>query len=482
MANTTAKNKTNNTAATAAAARKKASVEATSNSRFSASGSLPNKSNNELVKNAKNSAIKIITNSINSALATKNYTKIQKELRDPTNATPALQRHVYNYLVGKILSDNKDTFAIVIPLLEALPEMAKYVSPITRSTLLHEASRKAVMPIIFKLIELGADINAIDGNNNSPLYMSKNDELNLVYIALGATYETPFRTTELINSTLGPKIVASQDMMASRPPIIIDLMYSTIKSFLNQNTTIESYNRIIDQLITIYPVLNTPDSRQHLRNYFKDLVTMPATQVAVKKLLIDICTESVLDKLTPKDLLPDTCDLGRIINVYNLIPESYKNHPSNKLDLTITDEFGRTQLHYAAVIRNELLVRTLVSLNADINAKDMNNKTPFDYIAYTPDNVDTPKDIKDAMNDVDYYTEDRYTNPDLIKRLEIMLTPSSSSAPLYKEPIEHILPKNNLGAAAVQAQGLAGGRRKTYKRKLRRNRKTRSKKRRSVKS
>jgi len=50
---------------------------------------------------------------------------------------------------------------------------------------------------------------------------------------------------------------------------------------------------------------------------------------------------------------------------------------ANKADVNVTNENGRTPLHYAATQNHTDLVELLLANQADVNAKDIEGKTPL---------------------------------------------------------------------------------------------------------
>ena len=145
--------------------------------------------------------------------------------------------------------------------------------------------------------------------------------------------------------------------------------------------------------------------------------------------------------------------------MYLLLPEAFRNHPKNLIDVNLTDETGRTLLHWAIAVRNDKAVAILCGLGADKYKKDNNGSSPNDYTKTLPsDIIQLIEDIDDTILEIDIsYTKDALDNCN-----------KKTNENVY---IEH---RNNLSRAALKASSIAGGRKikKSNKTRSKRNRRT----------
>ena len=368
---------------------------------------------------------------------------------------PSFKRTILNQLFAYSVeaihtTENND---IVIALIRKYPELVNYYY--NGGTLLHTASRKNNIEIIVTLIELGAEKEVKSKEGFTPLQVA--GDLNTELLLIGLKCNIPYYISyNLLNTGMGYRLIGSRRHDPDGG-YLINNMFSQIKQYLEHGskpTPPISYTGA-DGLV--HPITYDKEGTEIVNWYIDTLydTDTPSDRIIKQKI------RQVLDVCFPNRIYTAVNDCVRqsITYMYLLLPEAFRNHPKNLIDVNLTDENGRTLLHWAIAVRNDKAVAILCGLGADKYKKDNNGSSPNDYTKTLPsDIIQLIEDIDDTILEIDIsYTKDALDNCN-----------KKTNENVY---IEH---RNNLSRAALKASSIAGGRKikKSNKTRSKRNRRT----------
>jgi ankyrin repeat protein len=354
---------------------------------------------------------------------------------------------IFAYIVEAIHTTEKNDF--VIKLL-TIPELVNYYY--NGGTLLHTASRKNNIEIIVTLIVKGAEKEVKSKEGFTPLQVAgdSNTELLLIGLKCNIPY---YLSYNLLNTGMGYRLIGSRQHDPDGD-YLINNMFSQIKQYLNPGpkpTPPISYTGA-DGLV--HPITYEKEGAEIVNWYIDTLydTDTPSDRNIKQKI------RQVLDVCFPNRIYTAVNDCVRqsITYMYLLLPEVFRNHPKNLIDVNLADKGGRTLLHWAVAVRNDKAVAILCGLAADKYKKDNNGSSPNDYTKTLPsDIIQLIDDIDDTILEIDRsYTKDALYNCN-----------KKTNENVYIEP------RGKMNLAALKASGIAGGR------KIKKSNKTRSKRR-----
>lgn len=207
---------------------------------------------------------------------------------------------------------------------------------------IHLASHTGNTNILKKLIEKGADINAKDIRENTPLHFAKNKETALLLLQNGANL------TQENNNGLMPVY-----MINDKEAILFLLEKLKEK---NIPFDVNKKDRKNHSLLHIAAHYNNPE-------------------------LAELWIQKGIDINQSNS---DTPPLHYAAKIKESSPEFIKVLLQNKADVNQKTKLGETALHYA---NSPEIAQLLIDNNADVNAKDSAGNTPLHLI----DNIDTIK-------------------------------------------------------------------------------------------
>jgi len=305
-------------------------------------------------------------------------------------------------------TDNETSFIF----LKAFPDLISITTP-AGQTLLHTAARKANREAIVLLLRLGGPdiVNKKDSEGRTPYGVAESIDTQAMLVSYGANPINKY-DRELLNTFTG-KVVLDQSnevTIATFRKFIVDQLIAFIQkhtkkvevsnNMLNKNKTrrflAPLYKTNSDQGSLVMAIstyfLEDPFYTRCLRTYSLNKYKKP--QGSLRNCVINTLT-AIIHKSNYKELKPSTIKLffDNLAKLYFYIPEDFRNHPEQKLNLNIQDKNGRTMLHWAIVTQNLEMIILLRQFGADCEVSDNYNRICTDYI------LDIPSDIKQLLHD-----------------------------------------------------------------------------------
>uniref|UniRef100_A0A6C0AQN7 Ankyrin repeat protein n=1 Tax=viral metagenome TaxID=1070528 RepID=A0A6C0AQN7_9ZZZZ len=359
---------------------------------------------------------------------------------------------IFAYIVETIHTTEKNEF--VIKLLTIYPELVNYYY--NGGTLLHTAARKNNIEIIVTLIERGADKEVKSKEGFTPLKVA--GDLNTELLLIGLNCDIPYYLSyNLLNTGMGYRLIGSR-RYDPNGDYLINNMFSQIKQYLEPGPKPVPPMSYSGSDGSIHPIYYDEEGAEVVNWYINTLYdTDKSSDRTIKQTI-----RRSLDVCFPDRSYTSVNDCVRqgIIYMYLLLPQEFREHPKNLIDVNLTDNDGRTLLHWAVAVRNDKAVAILCGLGANKYKKDRNGSSPNNYL------TELPQDIIDLIED----------NDDTL--LEIDKSDTKVALDNCNKKVSdtvRIEPRNTLSKAALLASGIAGGRKRLSKTNKKRNakRKTR---------
>ena len=366
-----------------------------------------------------------------------------------------------------------------------------------KGILLHSAARNGNNEAIVLLLKLGnpEDINSLDSGGRTPYATAKSTDTQAFLVSYGAV-PTPKYDRELISTFTGSKVVVQSNeintdnfrkfvsdiiikFIKKYSPVVVPNNAKNKQKYKNFMTSLSPSNETQGSLVTAISLGFKSEP------FFTSCVaTHRPTSTGQPQGNLRSCVINTINAINhPTDirnlqLATVSKFFENLAKFYKLIPTEFRNHPDVTLNFDVKDNEDRTLLHWAVATQNIEMIQLLHELGASHTIYDKMGKLCTDYMTTMPEDIE--KLLRDIRDDNEFLP-----TPDVKKQIETILgiTHLSKVNNRGADPLASVAatirPRaNSLGAAAVKAHGLAGGRRtRKHKRTKRKTRKYHSKRR-----